>query len=81
MVMSLAWQAIWVLVLYWLLSLGNTADIFAFLVGVVVVRAFSMPRDQLMQERLEVNTASNTRQSSQPVYFQSVPDTQMGAPN
>jgi hypothetical protein len=81
MVMSLVIQAVWVLVLYWLLSLANIADIFAFLVGLGAVRAFSMPRDQLMQERLEMNSASNIRQSSQAIYFRTVPDTRMGAPN
>lgn len=81
MVMSLASQAIWVLVLYWLLSLANITDIFTFLVGLGAVRAFSMPRDQLMQERLDMNSASSARQSSHAIYFRSVPDTRMGAPN
>lgn len=81
MVMSLVSQGAWVLVLYWLLSLANITAIFAFLVGLGVVRAFSMPRDQLMQERLEVNSTSNAKQSSQPIYLRSLPDTRMGAPN
>jgi hypothetical protein len=61
MVLSLVSQAIWVLVLHWLLSLANIADIFEFLVGLGAVRAFSMPRDQLMQERLDINSSSQTR--------------------
>ena len=81
MVMSLASQAIWVLVLYWLLSLAKIADIFVFLVGLGAIRAFSMPRDQLMQERLEMNKTQEARQSNRVIYFRSVPDTRMGAPN
>jgi hypothetical protein len=61
MVLSLVSQAIWVLVLHRLLSLANIADIFEFLVGLGAVRAFSMPRDQLMQERLDINSSSQTR--------------------
>jgi hypothetical protein len=81
MVMSLASQAIWVLILYWLLSLAQIAGIFVFLIGLGAIRAFSMPRDQLMQERLEMNQKQEARQSSHVVYFRSVPDTRMGAPN
>jgi hypothetical protein len=80
MVMSLLIQAIWVLVMYWLLSLAKIADIFAFLVGLGTVRAFSMPRDQLLQERLKMNRAHEARPPSRVVYFRSVPDTRMGAP-
>lgn len=80
MVMALASQAIWVMVMYWLLSLAKIADIFAFLVALGTVRAFSMPRDQLMQERQMMNSAHEARQSTQVVYFRSVPDTRMGAP-
>ena len=49
MVMTLASQTIWVLALYWLLSLAKIADIFSFIVVLGAIRAFSMPRDQLMQ--------------------------------
>jgi uncharacterized membrane protein len=81
MVMTLASQTIWVLALYWLLSLAKIADIFSFIVVLGAIRAFSMPRDQLMQERLEMNQRHEDRQSSGAIYFRSVPDTRMGAPD
>lgn len=53
MVMSLLSQVIWVVIMYWLLAVLRITSIFLFLVILGAVRAFSMPRDQLMQERLE----------------------------
>lgn len=65
MVILLIIQAIWVMALHWLLSLADILDTFTFLVGLGAIRAFSMPRDHLMREQSELNSASNARQSSQ----------------
>ncbi len=80
MIMSLISQSIWVLAMYWLLVIAKLPNIFTFLVILGAVRAFSMPRDQLMQERLEWNGARKARRTSEAIYFRSVPDTRLGAP-
>jgi len=80
MVMSLVSQFIWVVIMYWLLAVVKLPSIFGFLVILGAIRAFSMPRDQLLQERLDWNRAKKASQPGETIYFRSVPDTRLGAP-
>lgn len=78
---SLFMQGIWILLMYFLLTQVKIAGMFPFFVIMGIARAFSMPRDQLMQERIQWSNEDKVRQAAEIQHFRSVPDTRMGAPN
>lgn len=79
--LSLAMQGAWVAVMYLLLATLKVPGLFPFFVILGIVRAFSMPRDQLMQERVDFNNTRTARRGDGPRYFRSIPDKRLGAPN
>ena len=74
---QVTFAAVMILLLTWL-RIGNTTPLF-LLLG--VIRALSMPRQQLMQERIEVRSNQGIRDGAQIMYFRSIPERRLGAPN
>ena len=74
-------QGTWVAIMYLLLATLKVPGIFPFFVFLGIVRAFSMPIDQLMQERINFNNTRTARHGDGQRYFRSIPDKRLGAPN
>jgi len=78
---TLFFQGVWVGVMILLLTKLSIGSMTPFFVVLGIVRALSMPREQLMQERRDVNAKHNNSDGAQIHYFRSIPDTRLGAPN
>lgn len=78
---TLFFQGVWVGVMILLLTKLSIGSMTPFFVVLGIVRALSMPREQLMQERRDVNAKHNNSEGAQIQYFRSIPDRRLGAPN
>ena len=78
---TLFFQGVWAGMMILLLTKLNIGSMTLFFVVVGILRAFSLPREQLMHERLEVNSKHINSKGGQIKYFRSIPDRRLGAPN
>jgi hypothetical protein len=81
LVATLAVQGIIAVAMILLLTSLRIGSMIPLFLVLGVVRALSMPRETLMQERLEVKSNQGNRDGAKIMYFRSIPDKRLGAPN